>query len=86
MVSKAVQDVLVGASTRPGTGCRSYHRSQAGGRPHRARGRWLLKLDPAGGKKLDGGLSLAESYELCRKVQKAHSRTYYFSTSCSQPR
>jgi phytoene synthase len=39
-----------------------------------------LKLDPAGGKKLDGGLSLAESYELCRKVQKAHSRTYYFST------
>ena len=39
-----------------------------------------MKLDPAGGKKLDGGLSLAESYELCRKVQKAHSRTYYFST------
>jgi phytoene synthase len=39
-----------------------------------------LKLDPAGGKKLDGSLSLAESYELCRKVQKAHSRTYYFST------
>ena len=39
-----------------------------------------MKLDPAGGKKLDGSLSLAESYELCRKVQKAHSRTYYFST------
>jgi phytoene synthase len=39
-----------------------------------------LRLDPAGGKKLDGGLSLAESYELCRKVQKSHSRTYYFST------
>jgi phytoene synthase len=39
-----------------------------------------LRLDPAGGKKLDGGLSLAESYELCRRVQKAHSRTYYFST------
>jgi phytoene synthase len=39
-----------------------------------------LKLDPAGGKKLDGSLSLADSYELCRKVQKAHSRTYYFST------
>jgi phytoene synthase len=37
-------------------------------------------LDPAGGKKLDGGLSLAESYDLCRRVQKAHSRTYYFST------
>jgi len=30
--------------------------------------------------KLDGGLSLAESYDLCRRVQKAHSRTYYFST------
>jgi phytoene synthase len=39
-----------------------------------------VRLDPAGGKKLDGGLSLAEAYELCRKVQKAHSRTYYFST------
>jgi 15-cis-phytoene synthase len=39
-----------------------------------------LRLDPAGGKKLDGGLTLAESYDLCRRVQKAHSRTYYFST------
>ena len=39
-----------------------------------------MRLDPAGGKKLDGSLSLAESYELCRKIQKAHSRTYYFST------
>ncbi len=39
-----------------------------------------MRLDPAGGKKLDGGLSLAEAYELCRRVQKAHSRTYYFST------
>jgi phytoene synthase len=39
-----------------------------------------MKLDPAGGKKLDGSLSLAGSYELCRKIQKAHSRTYYFST------
>jgi 15-cis-phytoene synthase len=39
-----------------------------------------MKLDPAGGKKLDSSLSLAESYELCRKIQKAHSRTYYFST------
>ncbi|HSK99021.1 MAG TPA: squalene/phytoene synthase family protein, partial [Rubrobacteraceae bacterium] len=39
-----------------------------------------MKLDPAGGKKLDESLSLAESYELCRKIQKAHSRTYYFST------
>ncbi len=39
-----------------------------------------MRLDPAGGKKLDGGLSVAESYELCRRVQRAHSRTYYFST------
>ena len=39
-----------------------------------------MRLDPAGGKTLDGGLSLAEAYELCRRVQKAHSRTYYFST------
>ena len=39
-----------------------------------------MRLDPASGKKLDGSLSLAESYELCRQVQKAHSRTYYFST------
>ena len=39
-----------------------------------------MRLDPAGGKKLDGGLTLAESYDLCRRVQKAHSRTYYFST------
>lgn len=39
-----------------------------------------MRLDPAGGMRLDGGLSLAESYELCRQVQKAHSRTYYFST------
>ncbi|HEV2092221.1 MAG TPA: phytoene/squalene synthase family protein, partial [Rubrobacter sp.] len=39
-----------------------------------------MRLDPASGKKLDGGLSLAESYELCRQVQKSHSRTYYFST------
>ena len=39
-----------------------------------------MRLDPAGGAKLDAGLSLEESYELCRRVQKAHSRTYYFST------
>jgi phytoene synthase len=39
-----------------------------------------VRLDPAGGKKLDGGLSVAESYELCRRVQRSHSRTYYFST------
>ena len=39
-----------------------------------------MRLDPAGGKRLDTGLSLAESYELCRRAQRAHSRTYYFST------
>jgi phytoene synthase len=39
-----------------------------------------MRLDPASGVKLDAGLSVAESYELCRQVQKAHSRTYYFST------
>ena len=39
-----------------------------------------MRLDPAGGEKLDSGLSLAESYELCRRVQRSHSRTYYFST------
>ena len=39
-----------------------------------------MRLDPAGGTKLDGGLSLAESYELCRRVQRSHSKTYYFST------
>ena len=44
-----------------------------------------MRLDPASGVKLDGGLSLAESYELCRRVQKAHSRTYYFSTRFFPP-
>ena len=67
-------------------GAAGYHRREARGRPHRARGRRPVRLDPAGGKKLDGGLSLAEAYELCRKVQKAHSRTYYFSTRLFPPR
>jgi phytoene synthase len=44
-----------------------------------------VRLDPAGGKKLDAGLSLAESYELCRRAQRAHSRTYYFSTRLFPP-
>jgi 15-cis-phytoene synthase len=44
-----------------------------------------VRLDPAGGKWLDAGLSLAESYELCRKAQRAHSRTYYFSTRFFPP-
>jgi phytoene synthase len=38
-------------------------------------------LDPAGaGPLADGALSLDECYELCRRAQRAHSRTYYFST------
>jgi 15-cis-phytoene synthase len=44
-----------------------------------------VRLDPAAGQRLDGGLSLAESYELCRRVQRAHSRTYYFSTRFFPP-
>jgi 15-cis-phytoene synthase len=44
-----------------------------------------VRLDPAGGKKFDGGLSLAESYELCRRVQRTHSKTYYFSTQLLPP-
>ena len=44
-----------------------------------------MRLDPAGRKKLDGGLSLAESYELCRRVQRSHTKTYYFSTQLLPP-
>ena len=41
-----------------------------------------MRLDPAAnGSPLGSGLDLAGSYELCRRVEKAHSRTYYFSTS-----
>jgi phytoene synthase len=44
-----------------------------------------VRLDPAGGQALRKALTLPESYELCRKVQKAHSRTYYFSTQLFPP-
>ena len=44
-----------------------------------------MRLNPAGGKRLDAGLSLAESYELCRRTQRAHSKTYYFSTRLFPP-
>jgi len=44
-----------------------------------------VRLDPAGGARLDAGLSLAESYELCRRAQRAHSKTYYFSTRLFPP-
>jgi phytoene synthase len=41
-----------------------------------------VRLDPVGNGPLVGeGLDLAGCYELCRRVQKGHSRTYYFSTS-----
>ncbi len=41
-----------------------------------------MRLDPVGeGPLLRTDLSLPECYELCRRVQKEHSRTYYFSTS-----
>lgn len=39
-----------------------------------------MRLDPAGGQTLDGRLTLAGCYELCRRIQMSHSRTYYFST------
>ncbi len=44
-----------------------------------------MRLNPAGGERLDAGLSLAESYELCRRAQRAHSKTYYFSTQLFPP-
>ena len=41
-----------------------------------------MRLDPTlNGSPLGSGLDLAGCYELCRRVEKAHSRTYYFSTS-----
>lgn len=39
-----------------------------------------MRLDPAGGQTFDGRLNLAGCYELCRRIQMSHSRTYYFST------
>lgn len=44
-----------------------------------------MRLDPAGDQTLQGGLTLPESYELCRRVQRSHSRTYYFSTQLFPP-
>jgi 15-cis-phytoene synthase len=44
-----------------------------------------VRVNPAGGKKLDGEISLAQSYDLCRRVQRSHSRTYYFSTQLFPP-
>jgi 15-cis-phytoene synthase len=44
-----------------------------------------VRLDPAGDARLGAGLTLAESYELCRRAQRAHSKTYYFSTRLFPP-
>ena len=44
-----------------------------------------MRLDPAGGFKLDGTLTLSQSYELCHRVQSSHSKTYYFSTQLLPP-
>ncbi|CAA9455986.1 MAG: Phytoene synthase [uncultured Rubrobacteraceae bacterium] len=41
-----------------------------------------MRLDPVrGGPLADNSLALPECYELCRRIHKGHSRTYYFSTS-----
>ena len=44
-----------------------------------------MRLNPTENALKDGRLSLAECYELCREVQKAHSKTYYFSTRLFAP-
>jgi phytoene synthase len=44
-----------------------------------------VRLDPAGGAKLDGELTLAQSYDLCRRAHRTHSKTYYFSTRLFPP-
>lgn len=44
-----------------------------------------MRLDPAGGQTLGRALTLPQSYELCRRVQRSHSRTYYFSTRLFPP-
>ncbi len=41
-----------------------------------------MRLDPVReGPLVSKNLSLPECYELCRRIHKGHSRTYYFSTS-----
>lgn len=44
-----------------------------------------MHLDPAGGQTLEEKLTLPESYDLCRRVQKTHSMTYHFSTKLLPP-
>ncbi len=44
-----------------------------------------MRLDPAGGQILESKLTLPESYDLCRRIQKSHSKTYHFSTRLLPP-
>src|SRR5215208_7302587 len=74
-----------GRARVPGRGCRSSP-SGRGWWPTASGARFrAVRLDPAGGARLDAGLSLAESYELCRRAQRSHSKTYYFSTRLFPP-
>lgn len=65
-------------------GAAGGHRGQAGGGADgtgsSAAGGGGVRVDPAGSALADGGLSLEGCYRLCRNIQRAHSRTYYFST------
>lgn len=44
-----------------------------------------MRLDPAKNPLSDTSLTLGECYALCERVQKAHSRTYHFSTRLFPP-
>ncbi len=44
-----------------------------------------MRLNPTENGLRDAGLTLAECYELCRDIQKGHSKTYYFSTRLFPP-
>lgn len=44
-----------------------------------------MRLNPAENALKDTALTLAKCYELCRQIQKAHSKTYYFSTRLFAP-
>ena len=44
-----------------------------------------MRLNPTENALRDTGLTTDECYELCRRVQKAHSKTYYFSTRLFAP-
>ncbi|QYJ17045.1 15-cis-phytoene synthase [Rubrobacter xylanophilus DSM 9941] len=44
-----------------------------------------MRVDPARTALADGRLSLEGCYRLCRSIQRAHSKTYYFSTRLLEP-